>query len=61
VKSQNGVYDYKIVCNDTNNTASVIDMNEMRVAIMIKPVRTAEFIIVDFIATNTGTDFNELL
>jgi hypothetical protein len=60
-KAQGGIIDYKIVCDETNNTPDVIDRNELKVAIFIKPVRTAEFILVDFIATRTDASFNELL
>lgn len=61
IKAAGGMYDYRIVCDETNNTAEVIDHNELRVAILIKPVRTAEFILVDFIATRTDANFSELL
>jgi phage tail sheath protein FI len=60
-KNTQGLYDYLIVCNETNNTANVIDDNTMVVDIYIKPVRTAEFILVNFYATKTSQDFNELL
>lgn len=55
-----GIYDYKIVCDETINTPNVIDNNELRVKIGIKPVKTAEFILIDFIALTTGGDFNEM-
>jgi len=61
VKAQGGLYDYRIVCDETNNTATVIDNNEMRIAIGLKPVRTIEFILADFIATSTETSFDEVL
>lgn len=60
-KSRGGIYDYLIVCNDTNNTPQVIDRNELRASIYIKPARLIEFILVDFICTKTGTDFNEIV
>lgn len=59
-KQNQGVYDYLIVCDERNNTPQVIDSNEMRADIYIKPVRTAEFIIVTFIATRTDASFEEL-
>ena len=61
VKAQGGLYDFRIVCDETNNTPSVIDNNELKVAILLKPVRTAEFILVDFIATRTDANFDEFL
>lgn len=56
-----GLYDYTIVCDERNNTPSSIDNNELRVSIYIQPVRTAEFILADFIATRTGVNFEELI
>lgn len=61
VKSDGGIFDYKIVVDDSNNTPETIDRNELNVAILIKPTRTVEFIIVDFVATKTSQDFSELL
>lgn len=60
-KNTEGLYDYLIVCDERNNTADVIDQNELVVDIYLKPVRTAEFILVNFYATRTGTNFNELV
>ena len=60
-KTYEGLYDYKIVCDERNNTPNVIDNNELRISIYIQPVRTAEFILCDFIATRTGVNFNELI
>jgi len=60
-KNNEGVYDYLIVCDERNNTAQVIDDNTLIVDIYIKPVRSAEYILVNFIATRTDQDFNELL
>jgi phage tail sheath protein FI len=56
-----GLYDYAIVCDERNNTPSSIDNNELRVSLYIQPVRTAEFILADFIATRTGVNFEEIL
>ena len=61
VQSAGGIYDYMIVCDQSNNTAEVIDRNELKVAILIKPTRTAEFIIVDFVATRTDANFQEII
>lgn len=56
-----GIYDYKIVCDATNNTDSVIDDNAIVVDIFIKPSRTSEFILVNFYSTQTSQDFIELI
>ena len=60
-KSNQGIYEYLIVCDDRNNPPDVIDRNELVVDIYIKPVRVAEFILINFIATRTGQNFSELL
>ena len=60
-KNTEGVYDYLIVCDERNNTPDIIDQNELVVDIYLKPVRAAEFILVNFYATRTGTDFNEII
>lgn len=60
-KNTEGLYDYLIVCDERNNTPDAIDNNELIVDIYLKPVRTAEFILVNFIATRTGQNFQELI
>jgi phage tail sheath protein FI len=60
-KNTEGLYDYLIVCDERNNTSDVIDRNELAVDIYIKPVKAAEFILVNFIATRTGQNFQELI
>lgn len=56
-----GVYDYKIVCDESNNPPETIDRNELHVSIGIKPVRAIEFIMVDFICTSTGASWDEVM
>jgi hypothetical protein len=56
-----GLYDFRIICDENNNPPSVIDQNELVVDIYIKPVRTAEFILVNFYAVSTGANFNEII
>jgi hypothetical protein len=60
-KQTEGLYDYIIICDERNNTPSVIDQNELVVDIYLKPVRASEFILVNFYATRTGQDFSEIL
>ena len=60
-RNTEGLYDYLIVCDERNNTPDVIDQNELVVDIYLKPVRAAEFILVNFYATRTGADFSELV
>ena len=61
VKSTQGLYDFLIVCDERNNPPVVIDSNELVVDIYIKPVRAAEFILVNFYATRTDQNFSELI
>lgn len=56
-----GLYDYLIVCDDRNNFGDTIDANELHVDVYLKPVRSAEFILVNFYATRTSQNFNELV
>jgi hypothetical protein len=60
-KNTEGLYEYLIVCDERNNTPDIIDRNELAVDIYIKPVKAAEFILVNFIATRTGQNFQELI
>lgn len=60
-KARGGIYDYRIVCDNTNNTPQSIDRNELRASIYIKPAKLIEFILVDFICTKTGTNFDEII
>jgi hypothetical protein len=57
VRDQQGLYDYRIIIDESNNTPDVIDRNEMHCQIYLKPAKTAEFIIVDFVILPTGALF----
>lgn len=59
VQSRRGIYDFRVVCDTTNNTPTRIDRNELWCNIFIKPTRTAEFIVLNFVATSTGASFEE--
>jgi hypothetical protein len=61
VQAKRGVYDYVVVCDETNNTASVIDNNEFVAEIYIKPVRSINYIGLTFVATRTGVSFDEVI
>ena len=60
-KANGGIYDYMIICDESINTPEVIDNNELRVKIGIKPVKTIEFIMMDFIAGSTGGSWDEIM
>jgi hypothetical protein len=57
VQQRQGLYSYRVVMDDTNNTADVIDRNQMVGQIFVQPTRTAEYIILDFNITPTGVEF----
>jgi phage tail sheath protein FI len=57
IQQRQGLYAYKVVMDDTNNTADVIDRNQLVGQIFIQPTKTAEFIILDFNVTPTGATF----
>jgi hypothetical protein len=59
IQQRQGLYAFKVVMDETNNTPDVIDRNEMRGAIYLQPAKTAEFIIVDFNILPTGASFPE--
>lgn len=61
VQAKRGIYDYVVVCDETNNTASVIDNNEFVADIYIKPARSINFIGLTFVATRTGVSFDEVI
>lgn len=61
VKSRRGVYDYLVVCDETNNTPQVIDTNQFNAEILLKPTRVAEFINLRFTAVGTGVEFTEVV
>jgi hypothetical protein len=59
VQQRQGLFAFKVVMDETNNTPDVIDRNEMRGAIYLQPAKTAEFIIIDFNILPTGASFPE--
>ena len=61
VQGRRGIYDFLVVCDDSNNTPDVIDRNEFQAEIYIKPARSINFITITFVATRTGVSFNELI
>ena len=61
VQAKRGIYEYKVVCDETNNTAAIIDANEFVADIFIKPARSINFIGLTFVATSTGVAFEEVV
>jgi hypothetical protein len=60
VQGRRGIQQFKVVCDESNNTAEVIDRNEFVGDIYIKPARSINYISLNFIATRTGVDFSEV-
>jgi hypothetical protein len=59
IQSRRGIYEFKVICDESNNTDERIDRNELWCDILIKPTRSAEFIVLNFVATKTGASFEE--
>ena len=60
VQGRRGITDFKLVCDETNNTAEVIDSNRFIADIYIKPSRSINFITLNFVAVRTGVEFSEI-
>ena len=60
VKGRRGVYDFKVVCDESNNTPEVIDTNRFTASIFIQPSRSINFIELSFVAVRTGVSFQEV-
>ncbi len=61
VQGRRGVTDFRVVCDSSNNTANVIDSNEFRADIFVKPNRSINFIQLQFVATRSGAAFEEVV
>ena len=61
VQARRGVTDYLVICDETNNTADVIDRNEFVAEVYVKPTRSINYITVTFTATKTGVTFSEVV
>ncbi len=61
VQGRRGIYDFRVVCDETNNTPEIIDRNEFVGDIYIKPARAINFIQLNFVAVRTGVEFEEII
>ena len=61
VKAKRGITDYIVICDETNNTPDIIDSNQFRAYIFVKPNRSINFIGLSFVATRTGVSFEEVV
>ena len=60
VQAKRGIYDYLVICDDTNNTPDIIDNNEFRADIFLKPAKSINYVTLTFVATRTGISFEEV-
>ena len=61
IQGRRGITDFLVVCDSTNNTPQVVDNNEFRADIFVKPTRSINYITLTFVATRTGVDFAEVV
>ena len=61
IQGRRGIFDFRVVCDETNNTSEIIDRNEFVGDIYVKPARSINFIQLNFIATRTGVSFEEVV
>ena len=60
VQAKRGLIDYLVICDSSNNTPDIIDNNEFRADIFLKPTKSINFITLTFVATRTGVSFSEV-
>ena len=61
VQAKRGLFDFRVICDTSNNTPDVIDNNEFRADIFLKPTKTINYITLTFVATRTGVSFEEVI
>ena len=61
IQAKKGIFDFIVICDNTNNTPAIIDSNEFVADIYIKPAISINFIVLTFIATRTGVAFEEII
>jgi phage tail sheath protein FI len=61
VQGRRGITDFRVICDESNNTGEVIDRNEFVGDIFVKPNRSINFIQLNFVAVRTGVEFNEVI
>jgi len=61
VQAKRGIQDFRVICDETNNTAAIIDNNEFVADIFVKPARSINFIGLTFVATRSGVSFEEII
>ena len=60
VQAKRGLFDFRVICDESNNTADVVDNNEFRADIFLKPTKSINYVTLTFVATRTGVSFEEV-
>ena len=60
VQGRRGIYDFKVICDESNNSAGVVDAQQFVASIFVKPARSINYITLTFVASRSGVDFNEV-
>jgi len=60
VQAKRGIYDFRVICDESNNTPDVIDNNEFRGDIFLKPAKSINYVTLTYVATRTGVSFEEV-
>lgn len=60
IQTRRGLYAFEVICDDSNNTAQIIDNNEMYVDVLLQPVKIAEYVTARVAVTRTGANFSEV-
>ena len=61
VQGRRGISDFRVVCDETNNTPEVVDRNEFVASVFIKPARSINYVTLNFVAVRTGVEFEEVV
>jgi phage tail sheath protein FI len=61
VQARRGIQDFRVICDDTNNTPEIVDRNEFVGDIFVKPNRSINYIQLNFVAVRSGVEFNEIV
>lgn len=61
IQANRGLYDFRVICDETTNPPIVVDRNEMHGRLLLKPTKAAEIIVLDFVILSTGANFDEFV
>ena len=61
VQAKRGITDFVVICDGTNNTPDIVDNNEFRADIFLKPTKSINYVTLTFVATRTGVSFEEVV